>query len=112
VGFVLAGLGVVGLGVGGYFAISAASDAGEAASDPLLCAGGACTDAGRAALASIRTQRTLAALMVGGGMIGLAGGSIMLTLGDEAPDAPPAPKVAITPVMGADGWGIGLVGAL
>ncbi len=106
VGFVLAGLGFVGIGIGSFFAIRAASEAGSAAADPLLCTGGVCTAAGRSALAELRTQRTIASLMVGGGMVGLAGGAIMLSLDDEPSPAEPAPKLAIGAAIGEDGAGL------
>lgn len=106
VGFVLAGLGFVGIGIGSFFAIRAASEAGSAAADPALCTGGVCTAAGRSALAELRTQRTIATLMVGGGMVGLAGGAIMLSLDDEPSSAEPAPKLAIGAAVGEDGAGL------
>lgn len=104
VGFVLAGLGFVGIGIGGFFAIRAASEAGSAAADPLLCTAGVCTEAGRSTIAELRTQRTLATLLVGGGMIGLAGGAILLSLDDEP--SQPAPRLAIGAALGDDGAGL------
>jgi hypothetical protein len=111
VGFVLAGLGFVGIGIGSFFAIRAASEAGSAAADPLLCTGGVCTAAGRSTIAELRTQRTIATLLVGGGMVGLAGGAIMLSLDDEPAtarpgNAQPGPKVAIGAAIGDDGAGL------
>jgi serine/threonine-protein kinase len=106
VGFVLAGLGFVGIGIGSFFAIRAASEAGSAAADPLLCTAGVCTEAGRSTLAELRTQRTLATVLVGGGMIGLAGGAILLSLDDAPTPSQPAPKLAIGAAVGEDGAGL------
>jgi drug/metabolite transporter (DMT)-like permease len=105
-GFVLAGLGFVGIGIGSFFAIRAASEAGSAAADPLLCTNGVCTAAGRSTIAELRTQRTIATLLVGGGMIGLAGGAIMLSLDDEPEASQPTPKLAIGAAIGDDGAGL------
>lgn len=124
--FVLMGVGVVGIGVGGVMGGLAASEVGDARNDPTLCPDNQCTPAGRAAVneASTKALVSTIALPVG---IAAAGAGVVLLLLSPPPSASkpagtgprnvrqaqPRPRVgvAVAPVIGPDGAAVSIRGS-
>lgn len=80
-GFVVGGVGVVGLGVGAVMGGLAASDKSNAETDPALCGGGSCTDTGRQVVEDARTKALVSTVLLPVGGTLLAGGVVLLVVG-------------------------------
>jgi hypothetical protein len=102
VGFVLGGIGVVGVGVGAAFGIAAIVDTNDAACNGHVCTAGP--------LDRARTASTWANVgLIGGGVALAAGGALVLFL----PGARPASvgnDLRVTPLLGAGCAGLSLGG--
>ena len=114
-GFVALGLGVVGLGVGGYFGMRAVSLGDEA---KVGCPGNQCNEAGWEAFNDGRSAATAANVLIGVGAGLAVVGTVMVLLGgssEPAAGAGPAPaekglRIAPTLRAGASGAAVGLEG--
>ncbi|NUP04871.1 MAG: hypothetical protein HOW73_02290 [Polyangiaceae bacterium] len=89
-GFVAAGVGVVGLGLGTAFGVIASGTASDAEDDPALCPNKICTPAGREEIDSAETQATVSTVGFAVGGVALAGGVALIvagfTMGGSASD--------------------------
>lgn len=121
-GFVVGGVGVVGLVVGTITGLSASSTASGAKDDPSLCPDQKCTAAGLQEIDSAKSSATISTVgFIAGGVL-LAGGATMVILGlsqggDAKSDASNphtihiAKHVELEPVAGPQGGGMWMSGA-
>jgi hypothetical protein len=86
-GFVIGGVGVVGIVLGAAFGGIASSTASGAEDDPSLCPQKVCSDAGRAEIDSAETQATISTVGFIAGGVALAGGVVLVVLGYTVGDA-------------------------
>ncbi|HEX7601685.1 MAG TPA: hypothetical protein VF316_08775, partial [Polyangiaceae bacterium] len=108
-GFVVGGLGVVGLVLGGVFGGLASSKASSAKSDATLCPNKVCTPAGRDAVNSASGMATISTIgFIGGGVALAAGAVLILTAGPSTPKKEAATR--ILPDLGPNGGGLTFVG--
>jgi hypothetical protein len=108
VGFILAGIGVVGIGAGSVFGIMTFSKNGTA-NDNCKLPGGKCTQAGVDAGNAASTDAAISTVAFGVGVVSLAVGTFMI-LASRHP-APAAARVRVTPLLGSAGGGLGLSGS-
>jgi hypothetical protein len=112
--YVLMGAGVVGIGVGAVFGGLAASDVGNAQSDPALCPDKVCTPAGRAAINDASTKALISTIALPVGLAAAGAGVVLFFV--SAPKSPekaslPARRsVAVSPVIGSDGAALSVRG--
>lgn len=120
-GFVVGGVGVVGLVVGAITGLSASSTASGAEDDPSLCPNKKCTSAGLDEIDSAKSSATISTVgFIAGGVL-VAGGATMIILGmsqggDAKSDASArtihiAKDVELQPVAGPQGGGMWMSGA-
>jgi hypothetical protein len=105
-GIVTGVVGVVAVGVGGYFGVEAISKNND--SNQTGCNGDVCTGAGKQArLDAVSAGNTATALVVVGGVLA-AGGLVMFLVGGPSSESKPA--VAAAPVVGMGSAGVALTG--
>ena len=92
-GFVVGGLGVVGLGLGAAFGVMALGSKGDVDTG---CAGNQCSQAGLDAASNARTQATISTIGIAAGGVCLAAGVTMVLLGGKRSEA----HLALTPTPG------------
>jgi hypothetical protein len=80
-GFVVGGVGVVGLVMGTAFGVVASNTASNAEEDPALCPDRVCSPAGREEIDSAETQATISTVGFAVGGAALAGGVILVIVG-------------------------------
>lgn len=108
-GFVVGGLGVVGLVLGGVFGGLASSKASSAKSDATLCPNKVCTPAGRDAVNSASGMATISTIgFIGGGVALAAGAVLILTAGPSTPKKEATAR--ILPDVGPNGGGLTFLG--
>jgi hypothetical protein len=109
VGIVTGAIGVVVVGVGGYFGFQAISKNSD--SNKTGCSGDVCTGAGKQArLDAVSAGNTATALVVVGGVLAAGGLVMFLVGGPSSADADTKPAVAAAPVLGSDRAGVALTG--
>lgn len=104
--FVLGGVGVVALGVGGVLGGLAASDAGEFKE---ACPNGACSGATMERVESARTKATVSTIGISVGAAALGAGVVLFFL-SRSPSKEAAHKAQIVPSFGPNGGGATIVG--
>lgn len=120
-GFVVGGVGVVGLVVGAITGLSASSTASGAEDDPALCPDKKCTAAGLDEIDSAKSTATISTVgFIAGGVL-LAGGATMVILGMSQGGAKSdasnphtihiAKHVELEPIAGPQGGGMWMSGA-
>ncbi len=120
-GFVVGGVGVVGLVVGAITGISASGTASDAEADPALCPGKKCSAAGLEEIDSAKSTATISTVgFIAGGVL-LAGGATMVIIGmsqgggaksdARAHTIHIAKDVELQPVAGPQGGGMWMTGA-
>lgn len=110
IGFIAAGVGVVGLGVGTIFGVRTLSK--KSASDD-NCIGG-CTDKGAKLMDEAYSASTISNIGIGVGLVGVGVGTYLILTSDSAKAAEPAAKAPswrIAPSVGKDGGGVAVGGA-
>lgn len=111
IGFVAAGVGVVGLGVGTFFGVRTLSK--KSSSDD-NCLGGVCTEKGAKLMDEAYSASTFANIGLGVGLVGVGVGTyLILTSSSSNAPAPAAKGRAwqVTPSVGKDGGGVAFGGA-
>lgn len=111
--YVLMGAGLVGIGVGAVFGGLAASDIGNATSDPTLCPDKVCTPAGRAVVDDASTKALISTIALPVGLAAAGAGVVLFFV--SSPKSPqkgstPGRSVAVAPVFGPDGAALSLRG--
>ncbi len=111
--YVLMGAGLVGIGVGAVFGGLAASDIGNATSDPTLCPDKVCTPAGRAVVDDASTKALISTIALPVGLAAAGAGVVLFFV--SSPKSPqkgstPGRSVAVAPVIGPGGAAISLRG--
>ncbi len=104
--FVVGGVGVVALGVGGVLGGLAASDAGQLEK---RCPKGACGKDDQPLLEGARTKATVSTIGIGVGAAALGAGVVLFFL-SRSPSKEAAQKAQIVPSFGPTGGGASLVG--
>jgi hypothetical protein len=113
-GFIVGGVGVVGIGLGAIFGIVASSTASGAEDDPALCPNKQCTAAGREEIDSAETSATISTIGFGVGAAALVGGAVLVILGatsEGGGGASEAASIAVDPVATPEGGGMWVHGA-
>lgn len=106
IGIVTGGLGVLGLGVSGFFALRATSLNGESNADG-HCTSRGCDDAGYAKRKDAVSAATTATVsLVAGSVLTVVGATLFIVGGPRSPSA----RVSATPVVGANAAGVVLDG--
>src|SRR5262249_41089849 len=111
IGFVLGGVGVVGLGVGIATGVVASSKASSAKTDPTLCANKECSSAGRDAIKSAGTMATVSTIGFIGGGVALAAGAVLVLTSKSAPKKKDTTTAHLVPEAGPQGAGLTLAGS-
>jgi hypothetical protein len=105
-GFVLAGVGLVGIGVGTYFGLQTFSKNSTANDN---CPKGGCNQTGVDAGKDASTFATISTVAYGVGIVGLAAGAYFLFF--AGPPKVTAGTVRATPMVGSSGGGLQFVGS-
>jgi hypothetical protein len=111
-GYVLGGVGIAGLGLGGAMGFLAMSDKNDAADDPALCPDQKCTAAGREKIDSAESKALISTIGFGVGAAALGAGIVILVMsGGDEKEAGSAPQSAqVLPSFDANGGGLSVVG--
>ncbi len=109
VGLVTAGVGVVGLAVGGYFGLRASSKWNSAFDDGHCNSNNECTREGQDLTDSARSAAVLANVFVGAGVV-LVGGGAALYFTAPASQRRTSRAIRVSPGVGADTLGMSLLG--
>lgn len=113
VGFVVGGVGVVGIGVGAVMGILAAGAKGDLDKlCPVNASGNkVCTPEGQSKRDSANTNALVSTIGFGVGIAGVAVGAILIaTSGSSKTEAPKAARVRVLPTFGANGGGVDVLG--
>lgn len=111
-GYVLGGVGIAGLGLGGAMGFLAMGDKNDAADDPALCPDQKCTPAGREKIDSAESKALISTIGFGVGAAALGAGIVILVMsgGDDKEAAAPAQSAQVLPSFDANGGGLSVVG--
>lgn len=105
-GFVVGGVGVIGLGLGIGMGVVASGTASSAEEDAALCPNKVCTPAGREEIDSAETQATISTVGFVVGGVALAAGVTLVVVGFmQDGDAPAKSDAAIRPTVFSVGGG-------
>ena len=110
-GYVVGGVGVVGLVLGTAFGIVALQDVSAAEDDPALCPDKQCSPEGREAIDSATTKSHVSTVSLAVGGAALVAGVVMAFASgasEPAETAPNPPALRVTPWLGPDVAGLGL----
>ena len=111
VGFIVGGVGVVGVALGAVTGLVAAGTASSAEDDPALCPNKECTPAGREEIDSAESTATVSTIgfIVGG--LAVAAGVTLVIIGSSGGDGgPDAVSLTLVPHAGPTDGGLGLHG--
>lgn len=113
-GFVVGGVGVVGIGLGAVFGILASGDVSSAEDDATLCPNKVCTPAGREQIDSASTKATVSTIGFAVGGAALAAGVLMILLApsstETAQHGKPGKSAYVLPTFDSNGGGVTLLG--
>lgn len=109
-GFIVGGVGVVGLGLGAIFGIVASSTASGAEDDPTLCPEKQCTPAGREEIDSAETSALVSTIGFGVGAAALAGGVILIVLAGNQGGSESETGLRVLPTLAPGAQGVTLTG--
>lgn len=102
IGYVVGGVGIVGIGVGTVFGLMASSQASSAKDDPSLCPGKVCTPAGRSEIDSAKSKALISTIGIGVGAAALITGAVLVLTSGSGSTTAPANSAAlhVTPALG------------
>jgi serine/threonine-protein kinase len=101
VGYIVAGVGLVGVGVGTFLGVSAKgqeTDARAKCNDPKPIIGVECPESARSDFDSATSKAKLANVFIIGGSVLAAGGLVMVLVG--GPSHPESASLSLSPVLG------------
>lgn len=113
IGFVVAGVGVVSLGVGAIMGVMASGQASDAENDKTLCPNKVCTKAGRDEIDGAETKALISTIGFGVGIAAVGAGVVLILTAPSAKTASAAhaPVARVVPSVGPQGGGLSFVGA-
>jgi hypothetical protein len=114
VGYVLSGVGVVGVLVGGYFGLAAKRQSSDAEKDATLCPNKVCTAAGRKEIDSAKTKALISTIGIGAGVAALGVGIVLIVTSPSdksASNARAKRHARLTPFVDRDNAGLFVTGA-
>jgi hypothetical protein len=112
-GFVISGLGLVGLGVGAVFGVMTFGDASDAENDPQLCPKKVCSAEGRNKIDAAETKGMISTVAFGAGAAAAGVGVVLVVLGSRSagPSGPAKTgRAELWPWVGREGIGLGATG--
>jgi hypothetical protein len=111
IGYVVGGVGLVGVAVGAILGGMAMGQANSAKNDATLCPNKVCTPAGRTEIDAAGGKATGSTIaFVAGGALVATGVVLVLVGGPSKKEASTAPHTALVPTAGPDGGGLALLG--
>jgi len=112
-GYVLVGVGAVGLLAGGYFGYAANKQASDAEDDPTLCPGKVCTSKGRDEIDSAKGKALISTIAVGTGVAALGAGIVLIAIAPSNKEQArwKRPHARVAPFADGRNAGLSLTGA-
>jgi hypothetical protein len=113
IGFILGGVGIVGVGVGVFLGLAASSQTSDAENDSSLCPNKVCTPDGRKEIDEAEQKALVSTIGFGVGIAALAVGTVLIVTApsSESAQRPKRRGVAVVPAAGSHGGGLLVTGA-